>query len=106
MFHLLNIPHRGTLLMIRSFVHKGLEQFFRTGSTAGIQAKHAKKLRTILYKLDYAKTMEQINFDGARLHPLKGDKKGLWAIKVSGNWRVTFEFDDGDVYIVNYTDYH
>lgn len=92
--------------MIKSFVHKGLEKFFLTGSTAGIQAKHAAKLRLILELLHRAKTAEDANFHGAQLHPLKGDKKGLWAVRVSGNWRVVFRFQDGDAEVVDYLDYH
>lgn len=92
--------------MIRSFAHKGLERFFRTGSIGGIQAKHAQKLRLILQLLQRAKTVEDLNFPGSHLHPLKGDKKGLWAVRVSGNWRITFRFDEGDAEIVDYQDYH
>lgn len=92
--------------MIKSFKHKGLEAFFKKGSTAGIQHKHLKKLRMQLAALDTAKYIDDMNLPGYRLHPLKGDKQGFWSIAVNGNWRLTFEFIDGDVYIVNYEDYH
>lgn len=92
--------------MIKTFAHKGLERFFRTKSTAGIQAKHADKLRLILYKLNTAAVVGDVDFPGAHLHPLKGDMKGLWSVRVNGNWRATFEMEDGDVYVVDYTDYH
>lgn len=92
--------------MIIGFAHKGLERFYRTGSTAGIQAKHARKLRVILDHLNRASVVSDMDFPGARLHPLKGNKKGLWAVSVSGNWRVTFTFDDGDADIIDYVDYH
>ena len=92
--------------MIKSFAHKGLEKFFRTGSTAGIQAKHAEKLQMILALLERAVVIGDVDFHGARLHPLKGSLKGLWAVKVSGNWRVTFRFEQGDAEIVDYQDYH
>jgi toxin HigB-1 len=92
--------------MIRSFRHKGLEKFFETGSVAGIDPSHRQKIRIRLAALDTATTIEDMDLPGFRLHPLKGDKKGLWAIDVSKNWRITFEFVDGDVYIVNYEDYH
>ncbi len=92
--------------MIQSFVHKGLRKFWETGSKAGIQASHAPKLRLILQRLNAAKVIEDANFHGARLHPLKGDMKGLWSISVNGNWRITFRFEQGDVYIINYVDYH
>lgn len=92
--------------MIKSFKHKGLEKFYSTGSTKGIQAKHAKKLRMQLAALDTAYHIEDVDIPGYRLHRLKGSLKGLWSITVNANWRITFEFTDGNVYIVNYEDYH
>lgn len=92
--------------MIRSFAHKGLERFFVTGSAAGIQAIHAKKLRLILAQLDKAKTIGDMNVLSLRLHELKGTRKGLWSVTVQANWRVTFRFIDGDAEIVDYEDYH
>ncbi len=92
--------------MIQSFVHKGLRKFWETGSTAGIQTSHASKLRLILQRLDAAKQVQDADFHGARLHPLKGEMKGLWSLTVNGNWRITFRFEDGDVYVVDYLDYH
>ncbi|HHH75973.1 MAG TPA: Killer protein, partial [Phycisphaerae bacterium] len=87
--------------MIKSFKHKGLERFFESGSTRGIQTKHSRKLRMQLSALDTAQTIEDIDIPGYRLHSLKGSRKGLWSITVNGNWRVTFEFTDGNAYIVN-----
>lgn len=92
--------------MIKSFRHKGLERFFETGSTRGVQSNHAKKLRMQLGALDTALTIDDMDVPGYRLHPLKGDREGIWSITVSGNWRMTFEFRDGNAYIVNYEDYH
>ena len=92
--------------MIKSFKHKGLEKFYATGSTKGIQAKHSKKIRMQLAALDTAQTIEDIDIPGYRLHQLKGSLKGYWSITVNTNWRITFEFTDGNVYIVNYEDYH
>jgi len=92
--------------MIKSFKHKGLEKFFTTGSIAGVQAKHAAKIRDRLAYLDSAQCVEDMDLPGYRLHPLEGKLKGQWAISVSGNWRIVFEFVDGDAYIVNYGDYH
>jgi len=92
--------------MIKSFIHKGLERFYRTGSKAGIQAKHAKRLRLILSNLDQAENPEEMDLPGLMLHELKGNRKGVWAVKVSGNWRVTFRFISHDAEIVNYEDYH
>ena len=92
--------------MIKSFKHKGLEKFYVAGSRKGIQAKHAKKLRMQLAALDTAFNIEDLDIPGYRLHQLKGDLKGLWSITVSANWRLTFEFTEGNVHIVNYEDYH
>lgn len=92
--------------MIKSFAHKGLEEFFLTRSTKGIQAKHAAKIALILDLLDKAVAPEDADFPGSGLHRLKGDLKNHWSVKVSGNWRITFRFEAGDVYIVNYQDYH
>lgn len=92
--------------MVKSFKHKGLERFFRSGSTKGIQAAHAKKLRLQLVALDTAFEVEDMHIPGYALHPLKGNRKDTWSISVSGNWRITFEFYDGNAYIVNYEDYH
>ncbi|MDJ0834533.1 MAG: type II toxin-antitoxin system RelE/ParE family toxin [Gammaproteobacteria bacterium] len=92
--------------MIMSFKHKGLERFYASGSTKGIQAKHVRKLRMQLAALDTAHTIEDLDIPGYRLHQLKGSLKGLWSITVNANWRITFEFTDGNVYIVNYEDYH
>lgn len=92
--------------MIKSFKHKGLERFYTRGTTAGIQAAHAKKLRLILSNLDQAETPDDMDLPGLRLHELKGDRKGIWSVSVSGNWRVTFRFNGRDAEIVNYEDYH
>lgn len=92
--------------MIKSFKHKGLEKFYLSGSTRGIQAAHANKLRMQLAALDSAQTIDDMDIPGYRLHPLKGSRKGIWSIMVNGNWRITFEFRDGNAYIVNYEDYH
>ena len=92
--------------MILTFRHKGLERFFRTGSTAGIQVKHAGKLRLLLAQLNHAATVEDMDLPGLRLHPLKGDRKRTWAVTVQANWRMTFRFDNGNAEVVDYEDYH
>ena len=92
--------------MIISFKHKGLEQFYKKGTLRGIQAKHKKKLRMQLAALDTAHMIEDLDIPGYRLHPLKGSRKGAWSITVNGNWRLTFEFTNGNVYILNYEDYN
>ena len=92
--------------MITSFIHKGLEGFYKTGKSSGIQAKHAKRLRLILTNLDQAESPNDMDLPGLRLHELKGSRKKVWSVSVSGNWRVTFRFIGRDAEIVNYEDYH
>ena len=92
--------------MVKSFKHKGLKKFYETGSTKGIQSNHVRKLRMQLAALDTAQSIEDMDIPGYRLHHLKGSRKGLWSITVNGNWRLTFEFVDGNVHILNYEDYH
>jgi proteic killer suppression protein len=92
--------------MIKSFKHKGLEKFYESGSTKGIQANHAKKLRMQLAALDTAQSIDDMDIPGYRLHQLTGDRRGIWTITVNANWRLTFEFEEGNVYILNYEDYH
>lgn len=92
--------------MIKSFRHKGLRALFETGSAAGVRPNHAQKLRMQLAALDSAQTIDDMSIPGFRLHPLKGGMAGRWSITVSGNWRVTFEFRDGNAYVLDYEDYH
>ena len=92
--------------MIKSFRHKALQKFFFDGSKKGIQPKHAEKLADILDLLDAATEIRDMNFPGSDLHPLKGDVRGFWSVKVSGNWRIIFRFERGEVFDVDYVDYH
>ena len=92
--------------MIKSFKHKGLEEFFYTGSKKGIKPEHANRLERILDRLNAASEIKDMNYPGSFLHQLSGDKKGFYAVKVSGNWRIFFQFIDGDAYVVDYDDYH
>lgn len=92
--------------MIKSFRHKGLRKFFESGSVAGIQPHHAARLRMQLAALDTAQAIEDMSIAGFRLHALKGQEKGRWSIWVNGNWRVTFEFSEGDAFVLEYEDYH
>ena len=92
--------------MITGFKHKGLERFFATGSKAGIQPQHAERLRLILGRLNGSTNPKDMNLPGLELHELRGDRKGTWSVKVSGNWRVTFAFVGKDAENVNYEDYH
>jgi proteic killer suppression protein len=92
--------------MIKSFRHKGLKNFFEKNDTKGINPNHAPKINRILTRLDYAEAIQDMNLPGYRLHPLKGDLKNLWAVDVNGNYRITFRFEDGNAYILDYQDYH
>lgn len=92
--------------MIKSFRHKGLRRLFEAESTSGIQANHAKRLRMQLAALDTARVIDDMDVPGFQLHPLKGAMRGRWSISVSGNWRLTFEFKDGNAYVLDYEDYH
>lgn len=92
--------------MIRTWLHKGLKSFFETGSLAGIPAAHANRLAERLKIIDRAKSVQDINLPPFRLHKLKGDRQDIWSVSVTGNWRLTFLFEDGDAYILNYEDYH
>lgn len=92
--------------VIRGFKHKGLGRFFETGSKSGIQAKHADRLRLILAQLNAATAPRDMALPGLDLHPLMGDRKGAWAVSVSGNWRITFRFAGKDAEAVDYEDYH
>ncbi|MGI8782200.1 MAG: type II toxin-antitoxin system RelE/ParE family toxin [Acidobacteriota bacterium] len=93
------------LVPIQGFRHKGLERFFTTGAKAGIRAKHAGRLRLILGRLNVATGPADMSLPGLDLHQLRGDRKGTWAVRVSGNWRVTFGFVGKDVKHVDYEDY-
>ena len=92
--------------MIESFRHKGLRKLFETGNAFGVQASHAKRLRMQLAALDTARTIEDMDIPGFRLHPLKGQMRGRWSVTVNDNWRLTFEFRDGNAYVLDYEDYH
>ncbi|HHH2003482.1 TPA: type II toxin-antitoxin system RelE/ParE family toxin [Yersinia enterocolitica] len=92
--------------MIKSWKHKGLQRLFETGSAAGINPQHVKRIRDRLRFIDLAETIEDVNVAGYKLHPLQGEREGIWSVTVSGNWRITFEFTAGDAFILNYEDYH
>jgi proteic killer suppression protein len=92
--------------MIRSFRHKGLEQFFITGSKRGILPDHADKIARILDRLDASIAPTDMNLPGYRLHELKGQEVGTWSVTVNANWRITFQFEGQDAVVVDYRDYH
>lgn len=92
--------------MITSFKHKGLKKYFIEGDASKLNPNHIKKLKRILALLNSAKTVKDLNIPGWRLHKLKGELKYLYAVDISGNFRVVFSFNDGDVDLVDYIDYH
>ncbi len=92
--------------MIRSFRHKGLERFFYTSSTAGIQHKHVKRLRLQLFTLNRSSNPQDMDSPGWKLHPLHGNLAEHWAVWVDSHWRLTFAFENGDAVLVDYQDYH
>ncbi len=92
--------------MIKSFRHKGLKKYFESGSVAGIQPHHSKRLRMLLTALDTSFGIEDMDIPGFRLHALKGSERGRWSVWVNGNWRLTFEFIDGHAHVLDYEDYH
>ena len=100
------IATRYSRRVIRSFRHKGIEAFFHSGTTRGIQAAHKDRLRRQLLMLNQATGPQDMNAPGWKLHPLKGKLADHWAVSVSGNWRLTFMFKDGDAILVDYQDYH
>ena len=93
-------------MAIVRFRHKGLERFFSRGTTAGIQVRHAQRLRLVLGRLTVAREARDMGLPGLGLHPLRGDRQNTRAVRISGNWRVTFRFTGPDVTDVNYEDYH
>jgi len=92
--------------MIKSWQHKGLKDFFYTGNKKGIIPAHEKRLKIILQRLNAAIGAEDMNTPGMKFHRLKGNKKDFFSVSVSGNWRVVFQFEDQDAYLVDYIDYH
>ncbi|MBX3180582.1 MAG: type II toxin-antitoxin system RelE/ParE family toxin [Candidatus Hydrogenedentes bacterium] len=92
--------------MIASFKHKGLERFFRSGVTSGVQAAHVARLRLILGRLNASTGPSDMNLPGLYLHRLRGARLDTWSVRVSGNWRITFQFDGEDAIHVDYEDYH
>ena len=92
--------------MIKKIKHKGLKQLFESGISSGVNPQHVMRLRKILALLETTETLEDMDLPGLGLHELKGDRKGVWAVKVSDNWRITFKIQNGDAFDVDYEDYH
>jgi proteic killer suppression protein len=92
--------------VIKSFRHRGLERFFREETKAGIQPKHAKRLRNQLARLDAATSALDMRLPNWNWHALTGSFEGHWAVKVDENWRLVFTFEGTDAVLVDYQDYH
>lgn len=92
--------------MIRNFRHRGLKRLFESGDRRRLPARDVAKIRRILAQLNVAAIPEDMDAPSYRLHRLKGDLKGFWAVTVRANWRIVFRFEDGDVCDVDYVDYH
>lgn len=92
--------------MVRPFRHKGLKRLYEEDDHRGVSAQHVVRLREILARLDASAIITDMNLPGLRLHPLKGERKGFWAVTVRANWRVIFRFEEGDAFDVDHVDYH
>jgi proteic killer suppression protein len=92
--------------LIKTFRHRGLRCLFQDGDPSKVRADQARRIADVLAHLDQASRPSDLDLPGYRLHPLKGDLKGLWSVTISGNWRIVFRFEDGDAFDVDLTDYH
>ena len=92
--------------MIKSFRHKGLKRLYEAGKASGVQATHVSRLTMQLTALDTAQSIDDMDIPGFKLHPLKGKLKERWSISVDGNWRIAFEFREGNAFVLDYEDYH
>jgi len=92
--------------MIQQFKPKGLRRLFESAITSGVDPQQVARIRRILALLEAAETLEDKDLPGLVLHPLKGNRKGTRAVKVSGNWRMTFKIQNGDAFDVHFEDDH
>ena len=92
--------------MIRTIRHRGLKRLFEHDDPSKIQASQVKRISDVLAHLDRAEKPSDLDLPGYRLHPLKGDLKGMWSVTISGNWRIIFRLEDGDAFDVDLVDYH
>ena len=92
--------------MIRSFKHRGLKRLYERGDRSGIRPDLVDTVERVLTVLDTATTPQALDVPGYRLHPLKGELKGLWSVTVRANWRIIFRFAGTDVFDVELIDYH
>ncbi|WP_089688098.1 type II toxin-antitoxin system RelE/ParE family toxin [Catalinimonas alkaloidigena] len=92
--------------MIHSFKSKPLRKLFEKGDASGLPPEQVQKIRRILFRLNTAKSLKDLNAPGLGLHKLTGNLEGFHAVKVTGNWRIIFRFEEETTYDVNYIDYH
>ncbi len=92
--------------MIKNFRHKGLRLLFENGDRRKVQHDHVMKIERVLARLEEAAEAQNMDLPGFRLHRLKGDLRGFWAVTISGNWRLVFRFEDGHAFDVDLLDYH
>lgn len=93
-------------LMIQSFRHRGLRRLYEAGTRRYLRADQVNKIERILARLDAADEVSNMDLPGFRLHPLRGDRAGFWAVTVQANWRIIFRFEAGHAYDVDLVDYH
>jgi len=92
--------------MIASIQHKGLKLLWEKNDASRLPAEQVKKIRNVLNLLNSAEKIKDMNYPGSNLHSLKSDLKGYWTVRISGNYRITFLFEEGNVHLVDYVDYH
>jgi toxin HigB-1 len=92
--------------MIKSFKHKGLEQFFTKDNKKSLDVRDLAKITRILDRLDAAMVVKDMDIPGWDLHELKGNRKGIWSVAVRKNWKITFRFENSEASDVNLEDYH
>lgn len=97
---------RYTVTVIKGFAHKGLERFFVKDDRRLLDAKQLPRIERILDALEHASSVTELDIPGFKLHKLTGNRKDTWSIRVTGNWRITFRFENGDAHDVNLEDYH
>ena len=92
--------------MLKSFQHRGLKRLYERDDGSRVRADQLSRIRSVLAHLDNAQAVGDLDLPGYRLHPLKGERKGYWSVTISGNWRITFRFEQGDAFDVDLVDYH
>jgi toxin HigB-1 len=92
--------------MIRTIRHRGIKRFFQRNDRSGINAEQLPRIVHVMDTLDVATRPQDLDLPGYRLHPLRGDLKGFWSVRITGNYRIIFRMEDGDIYDIDLVDYH